>query len=90
MRFMYLVKCEQAVPPPQRLMDELGKLAEQAKRSGAMIDSGGLTPPTMGARVRLAGGNLSVIDGVRGIQGSHRWLRDLRIQESGRGAGERR
>jgi hypothetical protein len=63
MRFMYLVKGEQAGPPPQRLMDELGKLAEQAKRSGAMIDSGGLTPLTRGARVRLAGGNLTIVDG---------------------------
>jgi hypothetical protein len=72
MRFMYLVKGEQSGPPPQRLMDELGKLAEQAKRNGAMIDSGGLAPLTKGTRVRLAGGNLTVMDGPFAESKKHR------------------
>jgi hypothetical protein len=64
MRFMTLVKsAETSAPPPQALMDAIGKLGEEAARKGVMVEMGGLLPTAMGARVRLAGGRLTVTDG---------------------------
>jgi len=64
MRFMTLVKsAETSAPPPQALMDAIGKLGEEAARNGVMVEIGGLLPTAMGARVRLAGGRLTVTDG---------------------------
>ena len=64
MRFMTLVKsAETSAPPPQALMDAIGKLGEEAARNGVMVEMGGLLPTAMGARVRLAGGRLTVTDG---------------------------
>jgi hypothetical protein len=64
MRFMTLVKsAETSAPPPQTLMDAIGKLGEEAARNGVMVEMGGLLPTAMGARVRLAGGRLTVTDG---------------------------
>jgi len=64
MRFMMIVKhAEKQGPPPQQLMDAIGKLAEEETRAGTMIDSGGLGPTAQGARVRLSGGRVVVTDG---------------------------
>jgi hypothetical protein len=64
MRFMTLVKsAETSAPPLQALMDAIGKLGEEAARKGVMVEMGGLLPTAMGARVRLAGGRLTVTDG---------------------------
>jgi hypothetical protein len=64
MRFMTLVKsAETSAPPPQALMDAIGKLGEEAARKGVMVEMGGLLPTAMGARVRLAGGRLTATDG---------------------------
>ena len=64
MRFMTLVKsAENAGHPPEALMDAIAKLGEEATRAGVLIESGGLAPSAMGARIRLTGGQLSVIDG---------------------------
>src|SRR5665213_3028532 len=63
MRFMYLVKSASSGPPPQRLMEELDKLAEREMKAGTVVDMGGLLPLAMGARVRLAGGKIDVTDG---------------------------
>jgi len=63
MRYMYLVKSACSGPPPQRLMEEIGKLAEREMKAGTVVDMGGLMPLAMGARVRLAGGKVDVIDG---------------------------
>src|ERR1700704_3953664 len=63
MRFMYLVRSGSSGAPPQRLMEELGKLAEREMKAGTVVDMGGLMPLAMGARVRLAGGKIDVIDG---------------------------
>jgi hypothetical protein len=61
---MYLVtSCASDGPPPQRLMEEMGKLAEREMKAGTVVDMGGLMPLAMGARVRLAGGKVDVIDG---------------------------
>jgi hypothetical protein len=64
MRFMMLVKsAEKSGPPPNGLMDAIAELAEEAVKTGAMIETGGLAPTAQSTRVRLSRGQLSVIDG---------------------------
>lgn len=64
MKFMTLVKsAENYGPPPQALMDAIGKLGEEAFTKGVMVEMGGLLPSAQGARVRVDGGKISVIDG---------------------------
>jgi hypothetical protein len=64
MRFMTIVKsAESSAPPPQALMDAIGKLGVEAASKGVMVEMGGLLPTAMGARVRLTGGRLTVTDG---------------------------
>jgi hypothetical protein len=66
MRFMMLVKhAESASPsaPPKEFLDAMGKLSEQAVKSGAMISSGGLAPTAASTRVRLSQGKVTAIDG---------------------------
>ena len=64
MRFMMLVKsAENSGPPPKELMDAIAKLAEEAVKSGAMLQTGGLAPTAMSTHVRLSRGAISTIDG---------------------------
>jgi hypothetical protein len=64
MRYMVLLKAVQApTHPPAELIEAIGKLGEEATRSGALLDTAGLAPSADGARVQLAGGKLSVTDG---------------------------
>jgi hypothetical protein len=64
MRFMMIVKhAESSGFPPKELMEAIEKLAEEESKAGTMIGSGGLGPTALGARVRLSGGQLKVIDG---------------------------
>jgi hypothetical protein len=64
MRFMMLVKsAENSGPPPKELMEAIFKDAEKATKAGAMIESGGLKPSALSARVQLRGGKVSAIDG---------------------------
>lgn len=64
MRFMTMVKGpENAGPPPKALMEAIGKLGEEAAKAGVLVETGGLLPSAMGARVRVAGGKVTVIDG---------------------------
>jgi hypothetical protein len=64
MRFMIMVKsAESAGPPPMALMAAIGKLGEEAMRAGVIVETGGLLPSEMGARVRLSAGKLTVTDG---------------------------
>jgi hypothetical protein len=64
MRFMIMVKsAESAGLPPVALMAAIAKLGEEATRAGAMVETGGLLPSAMGARVRLSAGKLTVTDG---------------------------
>jgi hypothetical protein len=61
---MIVVKsAENAGPPPKALMAAIAKLGDEALRAGVMVETGGLLPSAMGARVRLAAGNLTVADG---------------------------
>jgi hypothetical protein len=64
MRFMMIVKhAEKQGPPPKQLMDAIAKLADEETKAGTMLGSGGLAPTAQGARVRLAGGKVTVTDG---------------------------
>jgi hypothetical protein len=64
MKFMMIVKhSEKQGPPPKALMDAIAKLAEESVKDGTMIGNGGLTSTAQGARVRISGGKISVLDG---------------------------
>jgi hypothetical protein len=66
MRFMSLVKHSEgkSTPPTKALMDALGEFLQEAAKEGCvMVQSGGLFPTETGARVRLAGGKVTVTDG---------------------------
>lgn len=70
MRFMMLVKAtpqsEAGLPPNLELMAAIARLTQEQLASGrlvAMHDSGGLGPSSQSARVRLAGGRVSTVDG---------------------------
>jgi hypothetical protein len=64
MKFMMFVAGnENSGPPPQALMDAIGKLGEDATQRGVMVQMGGLLPSAMGAKVRISKGKLGVTDG---------------------------
>ena len=64
MRFMIMVKGrENAGPPPKALMDAIAKAGDEAMRAGTLVETGGLFPSAMGARVRLRKGALNATDG---------------------------
>ena len=64
MKFMMIVKSAEGLGrPPQALMDAIYKLSEEASKAGSMLGSGGLGPTATGARVRLSGGQITVVDG---------------------------
>ena len=63
MKFMMIVKHkgESSGMPPKQLMDEIERLGKE--QTGIMLGSGGLLPTDRGARVKLANGQISVVDG---------------------------
>lgn len=64
MKFMMIVKHKEGQGfPPKELMDAMAAISEDAAKSGTLLGNGGLKPTDAGARVRLAGGKLTVIDG---------------------------
>jgi hypothetical protein len=67
MKFMLIAKAtkdsEAGWPPDPRLMAAIGKLSEDMAKAGVLVDMGGLMPTSQGARVRLAGGKVTVTDG---------------------------
>jgi hypothetical protein len=65
MRYMMIVRHKPEISgfPPKPLMDELTRLSEEGVKDGTMVGSGGLKPATEGARVRLSGGKITVVDG---------------------------
>lgn len=50
-------------PPPPELFEGIMKLGEDATKAGAMLENAGLAPSALGARVAVAGGELSATDG---------------------------
>ena len=63
MRFMSFVTSAHAGPPTPELIEQMNKLANREIKAGRMIDMGGLMPIATGARVSIANGEISVIDG---------------------------
>jgi hypothetical protein len=64
MRFMNLVKsAENAGPMPQSFMDAMAAASEQSRQAGKLLDTGGLASTARSTRVRVSGGELSVLDG---------------------------
>ena len=64
MRYLVLLEAVQPdTPPPPDLMEAILALGEEATRSGALLDTAGLLPSAAGARLELAGGEVSVTDG---------------------------
>lgn len=64
MRYLVLLEGKQpAGPPPEGLMEAIMALGEEATRAGAMLENGGFGPSAAGARVALAGDDLTVTDG---------------------------
>ena len=67
MRFMMLYKPAHdpaaSFPPCKEYLAEMEKLIDDAKKSGELIATEGLQPMSKGARVKLSGGKLTVIDG---------------------------
>jgi len=49
--------------PPPALMEAIGQFVQKSFKDGTLIDTGGLMPSKDGARVRLAGGKITVTDG---------------------------
>ena len=63
MRFMSFVTSAHSGPPTPALIEQMNKLANREIKAGRMIDMGGLMPIATGARVSIANGEISVIDG---------------------------
>lgn len=68
MRFITMVKAtdpryEAGMPPSPELMAAIGKLGAEMAKAGVMLSTEGLYPTAKGARVRISGGKLEVIDG---------------------------
>ncbi len=66
MKYLTFIRHSEAyrqTPPPQALMEAMGKFVERCKRDGTLVDTGGLLPSKDGARIQLRGGKITVKDG---------------------------
>ncbi|GAA1581591.1 YciI family protein [Actinoplanes couchii] len=64
MRYLMILKAEQpATEPPAGLMEAIMKLGGDAVAAGALLDTAGLAPSAAGARVSLAEGLITAVDG---------------------------
>jgi hypothetical protein len=67
MRYMLIVhaskESEAGCTPDSNLMAAMGKMSEDLTKAGVMISTGGLTPSSMGAFVRVRNGKITVTDG---------------------------
>ena len=66
MRYMMFIKHTQDygnVQAPARLYEEMGKFIEETTKSGNFVGGAGLQPTSAGTRVKLKGGQITVIDG---------------------------
>ena len=52
-----------ASPPSKELITAIDKLTEELTKAGVLLENGGLLPSSKGARLRLAGGKVTVTDG---------------------------
>lgn len=67
MRFLGLLRAdkssESGEPPGPELLERMGKFMEEVGKAGVLVDTAGLQPSSQGARVRVANGKVTVIDG---------------------------
>jgi len=69
MRFMMVYKpadvkkMEAEVPPTEQEMADMGNFIGEMAKAGVLLAADGLQSSARGARVRLSGGKLTVIDG---------------------------
>lgn len=64
MRFLTMVKvAETAGMPPPELLDAIDRIGQEAARAGVLLDTAGLAPTAMGARIRLSDGEVTVTEG---------------------------
>lgn len=63
MRYMFIVTSAHVGPPTPALLTAMGKLTDREIKAGRMVDTGGLMPLAVGARVRIVDGKLNVLDG---------------------------
>jgi hypothetical protein len=65
MKFLCIYKPgkPEGTPPSQQEMAEMGKLIEDAMGEGWLLSTEGCLPSALGARVRQAGGKITVTDG---------------------------
>ncbi len=54
---------EKGTPPDPKFMEAMGRHVEEITRRGALVATAGLHPLANGARVRVAGGKMTVTDG---------------------------
>jgi hypothetical protein len=66
MRFLTYTMGDDSVPAPPptpELMQEMGKLVEEATKAGVLVATGGMAPTAEGTKVRYSDGEFSIIDG---------------------------
>ena len=64
MRYLMLLSgASPPAPPPPELLDAIIRLGGEAAEAGVLLDTAGLLPSGSGARVALAGGQVTVTDG---------------------------
>src|SRR5262245_4777100 len=67
MKFMLIANAtkesEAGSPPDPRLMAAIAGFSDEMAKAGVLVSTGGLAPSSMGAKVRLSGGKVSVTDG---------------------------
>jgi hypothetical protein len=64
MKYLSIYKnVERNTPPTQEEMAVMGKLVEDAMKSGRLLATEGCLPTALGARVRISNGNFTVSDG---------------------------
>ncbi len=60
--FMTYTAAEQKLPDPQQGA-AIQKLVEENMKAGILLDTGGLLPPSAGARVKMSKGKFTATDG---------------------------
>ena len=67
MRFMMMVKAspesEQGALPDETLLRPMMKYNEELAKAGVLLDLNGLHPSSRGVRIKISGGERSVLDG---------------------------
>ena len=64
MRYLGFIKpAREYGDPPQALQDAIGKFVEEQVAAKHVLDTGGMAPASQTTHVKLAGGNVNVVDG---------------------------